>query len=109
MTVGFAVTGSIGDNAEEPRKTLVIRTDSGVAFELKKQIHTEGYAVIGSIGRQSTTAEAIVGMAFVPGDNPLWYARGYAQIVQRELNTHHGLHSAFGIATPAPIIEEIRA
>lgn len=95
----------------DPRPTITIRTDSGVAFELMNRAVTQGkdWVVIGSIGRQSTTAEAIVGMVFTPGDNPLWYAKGYAQIVQRELNTHHGLHSAFGIATPAPIIEEIRA
>lgn len=72
--------------------TLTIRTDSGVIFEVKhtpKLDAPQRWAVIGSIGRQSLTAEAIVGMVFVPGDDPLWYAKGYAQIVQRELNRHY--------------------
>lgn len=65
---------------------LIITTPSGVIFELKPERHTMAWAVIASLGRQSTTAESIVGMSFVPGDNPLWFARGYAQIIQRELN-----------------------
>lgn len=70
-------------------RTIIIRTASGVVFELMRRAATQGktWAVIGSIGRQSITAEAIVGMEFTPGGNPLWYAKGYAQIVQRELNS----------------------
>lgn len=69
---------------------LIIRTDSNVVFELRRTSVSQGrqWAVIGSIGRQSTTAEAIVGMSFTPGDNPMLFARGYAQLVQRELNRH---------------------
>lgn len=70
---------------------LTVRTDSGVAFELRnspKFSNLNFWTVIGSIGRQSTTAEAIVGMTFSVGENPMLFARGYAQIVQRELNNH---------------------
>lgn len=80
ITVNIPVT--------EPR--LIIRTDSGVAFELLRTAVSQGrqWAIIGSIGRQSLTAEAIVGMSFTPGENPMLFARGYCQIVQRELNRH---------------------
>ena len=90
-------------------KTITIRTDSGVEFELLQgRFDPNAWTVIASIGRQSVTAEAIVGMMFLVGDNPFLYARGYAQIVQRGLNEYHDLHQAFGIAAPSPIIREVR-
>lgn len=70
----------------EARPTITIRTESGVVFELVQHENHEGWTVIGSIGRQSTTAEAIVGMKFYAGGNPNWWAKGYAMRVQSELN-----------------------
>lgn len=68
--------------------TLLVRTDSGVVFRVTRIPNHQGWVVMASIGRQSTTARAIVGMKFHPGGNPHWYARGYAQIVQRAINEY---------------------
>lgn len=68
--------------------SILVRTDSHVIFEVAKLVNHEGWTVVASIGRQSTTAESIIGMKFYPRGNPLWYARGYAQIVQRAINEH---------------------
>lgn len=75
-------------NIPVTQPSIIIRTLSGVAFELTRHENHAGFTVIGSVARQSTTAEAVVGMKFYVGGNPNWFAKGYAQIVQRELNQH---------------------
>lgn len=78
-------------NTPVNQPTITIRTQSAVVFELRPGATFGGipaWAVIGSIGRQSITAEAMVGMTFIVGDNPLLWSKGYAQIIQRELNAH---------------------
>ncbi len=74
-------------------ETFTIRTDSGVVFEMRQARYGGGdvYVVTGSIGRQSVTAESMVGMDFMAGNNPLWWSRGYAQIIQRAVNDHASL------------------
>lgn len=74
-------------------KSMVVQTDSGVIFELAL-CQPGRWAVIASLGRQSITAEAIVGLVFRVGDNPHFWARGYAQIIQREVNSPSWLEAA---------------
>lgn len=78
-------------NRELPN--IIIRTESSVAFELRhvpKMDDRGRWVVIASVGRQSITAEAMVGMEFTQGGNPNWWSQGYAQIIQRKLNQNQG-------------------
>lgn len=78
-------------NREQPN--IIIRTESSVAFELRhapKMDDRGRWVVIASVGRQSITAEAMVGMEFTQGGNPNWWSQGYAQIIQRKLNHNQG-------------------
>lgn len=73
-------------------KTITIRTASGVVFELRQARCGAGdaWVVIGSIGRQSVTAESMVSTEFMQGQPWQWWSRGYGQVIQRVLNTYTG-------------------
>lgn len=65
--------------------TIVIMLNSAT-FELRLSPHDSRWYVISATPNRSATAQAIVGMGFTVGDNPLLWSKGYACSVQRELN-----------------------
>lgn len=69
-----------------PVPTELVVLPSGVSFELRLSRHDNQWYCVATYGPQSPSAEAVVGLGFTVGANPLMWARGYAMRVQTEIN-----------------------
>lgn len=73
-------------SVQPPTKILVLPSAS---FEMRLG-RDNRWSVIAAHRTHSGTAEAMVGMTFTPGDNPMVWAKGYAMRIQTEINKWEG-------------------
>lgn len=103
----FSSQAGLATLTTESRPELTATTPSGIQFHLVA--NAEGDWVVDRINnvQGSANAQSLMGSVFTVGDNPYVWPQGYAQLIQQGVNNKAGLHSAYGIAAPAPIITEV--